>query len=416
MDLHKEWHSLMHHFNEASLKICFYELDGRKAVGADKVDKEQYRERLDSNLRNLVTRMKDMAYKPCPVKQVQIPKEGKKKATRLIGISNLEDKIVQKMMSKILNSIYEPIFSEQSYGFRQNRSCHDAIKALDKYLYKHKIQTIIDVDLENYFSTIDHRLLEEILRDRIKDEKFIRYIIRMFKAGVLQGKEFTKSDEGVAQGSIVSPILSNIYAHEVIDKWFAEVVKLHCKGKVEMFRYADDLRICCQYSSDAERIKSALGKRLHRYKLKMNMDKTNLIPFSKVSLNRGEKQGRFDFLGFTFYWGKSKKGNYIVKLSTSSTKIRAKLKKVNEWSRAIRNRIPLKQIWKIFCSKIRGHIQYYGVSHNIKKLEVFLYKAKRILFKWLNRRSQRKSMTWKKYGLFIEQYPLPSVKIHHLLF
>jgi len=236
----KEFHHLMHHFNLESLLQCFHELDGKKAVGEDGVTKEQYQENLIPNLLNLLERMKRMAYIPGTVRLVLIPKEGKPGATRPLGISNFEDKIFQKMMQKVLESIYDPILMDCSFGFRPGRGCHDAIKALTTYLFSNNVETIIDVDLENYFGTIDHKLLADMLREKIKDQRFIRYIIRMFKAGVLSEDEITINDEGVPQGSVCSPVLSNIFAHYVIDVWFNTVVKEHCRGKVEMFRYADD--------------------------------------------------------------------------------------------------------------------------------------------------------------------------------
>lgn len=407
---------LMHHFDGAALVGCFEQLDGKKAVGIDGVSKEAYGKNLLGNIRDLIKKLKDMAYRPGPVRQVLIPKEGKPGATRPLGISGFEDKIVQKMMQQVLESIYEPLFMECSYGFRPGRGCHNAIEALQKHLYDNVTQTIIDVDLKNFFGTIDHALLEDLLKEKIKDPRFMRYINRMFKAGVLSDGELTMSDEGVPQGSICSPILSNIFAHYVVDVWIEEMVKPNCRGRVELFRYADDMVICCQYDTDAQRIKRALGKRLARFKLQLNEEKTKMVPFDKRQVEKGVKQGTFDFLGFTFYWGKSQRGRTIPKLKTRSKTMRAKLKKVNEWAKQEKNKRPLKEIWKTFVRKLRGHVGYYGVSHNVRSVVQFLNEAKKILFKWLNRRSQRKSFTWEKFDLFIEQNPLPKAVILHRLF
>lgn len=412
----KEFHQLMHHFNLESLLQCFHELDGRKAVGADGVTKEKYQENLIPNLLNLLDRMKRMAYIPGAVRLVLIPKEGKPGATRPLGISNFEDKIIQKMMQKVLESIYDPILKDCSFGFRPGKGCHDAIKALRTYLFSNSVETIIDVDLENYFGTIDHKLMADMLREKIKDQRFIRYIIRMFKAGILSGDEITINDEGVPQGSVCSPVLSNIFAHYVIDVWFDEVVKEHCQGKVEMFRYADDLVICCQYKEDAKRIRKALSLRLSKFMLKLNEDKTHAVDFSMSKARRGIQQGTFDFLGFTFYLGTSRQGKIIPKLKSSGKRLRSKLKKVTTWMRMIRNRYPLRYIWKIFCSKLKGHIQYYGVSFNARGVAIFLYQAKRIFFKWINRRSQRRSFDWNKFELFVTRFPMPKVKTCHKLF
>ena len=405
---------LMHHYNSESLKICFNELDAKKAVGIDKIRKEQYAEKLEENIEKLLTKMKSMSYKPGPVRQTMIPKASK--GMRPLCISNFEDKIFQKMTQKMLESIYEPIFKESSYGFRPNRGCHDAIKALQNYLHKNEVETVIDVDIKGYFDSIDHKLLEEFLRKKIKDLKFMRYIIRMFKAGILTKEELKITKEGVPQGSICSPILANVYAHYVIDVWIEEIVKPYCRGKVGYFRYADDLIICCRHKRDASKIKETLSKRLDKYKLELNEEKTKMVSFSKRAHERGIKQGTFDFLGFTFYIGKTIKGAFTIKLKTEGKRKRAKLKNVGKWAREIRNKYKLLIIWKKFIVKLRGHIQYYGVSHNHESVREFKNQSIRILYKWLNRRSQKKSFTWGKWNLFMKRYPPPIAKVYHKLF
>ena len=249
------------------------------------------------------------------------------------------------MMHKILESIYEPLFQENSYGFRPGRSCHDAIEVLQGYLSTHDVETVIDVDLSNYFGSISHHEVIEIIKRKITDPRLIRYLIRMFKSGVLADGELTVSNEGVPQGSVCSPIIANIFAHFVIDEWIENVVKPRCAGRVKMVRYADDIVICCQNNKDAERIKLALGNRLARYGLKMNADKTKLVKFSRRR-QKTETQETFNFLGFTFYLGKSRKGYYLVKLKTNGKRFRSKLKKVNEWARSIRNKTTLQEIMK----------------------------------------------------------------------
>jgi group II intron reverse transcriptase/maturase len=415
-DKSKQFNCLIHHFNEESLKECFNLISGNKAVGADGITKADYAQNLSQNLKGLVAKMKRMAYRPAPVRQVLIPKEGKPSAKRPLGISNFEDKIVQKMMQRVLESIYEPLFLECSYGFRPKRGCHDAIKALHQYLYRNEVQTVIDVDLASYFDSIDHNILKAILRHKIKDKRFIRYIARMFKAGVLAKGELTISDEGVPQGSICSPILANIFAHYVIDRWFETVVKRHCHGNVQIIRYADDMVICCQYHKDAMRIRRALQQRLDKYKLNLNTEKTRLVSFSKRAYRIGQKQQSFDFLGFTFYLGRSRKGTAIPKLKSCGKRIRVKLKRVNQWARMIRNRCKLKEIWKTYGAKLEGHIQYYGVSFNSAHVKQFIHAATRILFKWINRRSQRKSFNWEQFNRFIQANPLPKVRITTTLF
>ena len=407
---------MMHHFNEESLLACYHELDGKKAKGIDGIDKASYGKELATNLKDLVQRMNRMAYIPGPVRQVQIPKEGKPGATRPLGISNFEDKIVQKMMQKILESVYEPLFYESSYGFRPGRGCHDAIKALQNHLNDHEVETVIDVDLSNFFGSIDRKLLIEIINKKIGDPRLVRYLVRMFKAGVLSEGELSYDDEGVVQGSACSPILANVFAHEVIDEWMEEIVKPLCTGTVKMVRYADDLVICCRYGQDAVRIKQVLGKRLAKYKLKMNEDKTKLVKFSKRRQQQGEAQETFDFLGFTFYLGESLKGRIIPKVKTKGKTLRAKLKKVNVWAKEIRNKYTLNNIIKRAAVKLRGHIQYYGVSHNFVSVSSFVIRVRHILFKWLNRRSQRKSFTWAQFQLLLDRAEFPKAKIYYPLF
>jgi len=320
------------------------------------------------------------------------------------------------MMQRVLESIYEPLFLEGSYGFRPKRGCKDAIKALNQHLWNQPTEVVIDVDLAKFFDTISHQELEKILRNKIKDEKFMRYIIRMFKAGVLSADELRINEEGVVQGSCCSPVLANIFAHYVIDDWFENVVKPRCRGKVKMFRYCDDIVICSQYSKDAERVKEALAKRLAKFKLHMNEEKTNVISFSKRKASQGKKQGTFDFLGFTFFWGKSRKGHMLPKLKTSSKRMRSKLKKFKEWIKSVRTWSEA-DIWERFRQKMQGHFQYFGVSHNRSGIMKFYRAALWLMFKWLNRRSQRRSYTWEKFFLAVNKvYPQPRLKIYWRLF
>lgn len=264
-DPNKVFDCVMHHANMESLTNSFNRLDGKKAVGIDGISKDDYGKNLTSNLEDLFNRMKRMAYRPQPVKEVLIDKEGQPGKKRPLGISVLEDKIVQRVFQQILESIYEPIFMECSYGFRPGRSCHTAIKDLKDYLYNNEIDTVIDIDLKNFFGTIDHKILENFLREKIGDERFIRYIIRMFKAGVLGDGDLKVTDEGVPQGSICSPILANIFAHHVIDKWVEEMIQPHLKGRVKLFRYADDAVICCQYESDAKAVSQSPAKETFKW-------------------------------------------------------------------------------------------------------------------------------------------------------
>ena len=412
-DRDKRFDQLMHLFTEEALGECYRSLDGRKAVGADGVTKKRYGEDLEGNLKDLVERMRRMAYRPGAVREVLIPKPGGR--TRALGISNLEDKIVQGMMHKVLEAVYEPLFLDCSYGFRPGRSAHDAVRDLHRHLYSHRVSTVIDVDLARYFNSIDQQLLLEMIGKKIADRRFLRYLSRQFKAGVLRDGDLFVQDDGVVQGSLCSPILANIFAHVVIDEWFAGTVKRHCRREVALFRYADDLVICCEHQHDAARVLKALRQRLDRYGLSLNDDKTRLVSFTRPLPGRNGGTA-FDFLGFTYYWGRSRSGHAIPKVKTSGKRLRASLTRVRAWASTVRSRQGLLPIWRTFCVKVRGHLRYYGVSFNYRALATFINQATRILYKWLNRRSQRRSFSWKRFQHFMDEYQPPRPVVYTSLF
>ncbi len=404
---------LIQHFNKENLIQCFHELDGKKAVGIDGKNKDEYAKDLEKNIESLVNRMKMNSYYPAPVRQVLIPKDDGK--FRPLGISNFEDKIVQLLFSKILSNMYEPIFINQSYGFREGRSCHDAVKDIHNFLSYKSTGSIIDVDLKNFFGTINHRKLILLLEMKIKDKVFIRYIVRMLKAGILSEGELNVSEEGSPQGSIVSPVLANIFAHYAIDVWIRDMVSPFVKGEVYLVRYADDMIIWIS-KHNAPRVMVALKKRLERFSLTLNEDKTKMLSFSRREMEKGFEQETFKFLGFTFYIGKARSGKLVIKIKTAKKTFANKLKEITKWCKVNRNRYRLAYLWKIFQSKIRGHINYYGVSHNFESTEKFVYKAKMIFFKWINRRSHKRSFNWENFDNFLRVKPLPKVVIRHRLF
>ncbi|MFH2064171.1 MAG: group II intron reverse transcriptase/maturase [Pseudomonadota bacterium] len=404
---------LMHHFSEKNLRQWFHELSGKAATGIDGISKADYGEGLEVNIKDLHQRLKAMSYRPSPVRQVWIPKDGQPNKLRPLGIGTLEGKIVEKGIQQILEAIYDPLFYDCSFGFRPKMGCHDAIKSLHNYLFHNPVKEIIDLDLSNYFGSIDHDLLMSILSEKIQDQRFLRYIKRLLKAGLLDKDNLIVSDEGVPQGAVCSPILANIFAHTVLDDWFEKTVKNHSKGKVALFRYADDAVICCETQYDAERIMRVIGKRLFKYKLQLNTAKTNMVKFDRGSY---KESGAFDFLGFTFYQGVSKKGATIPKIKSSGKRIRVKLKRVNEWCRRNRNKYRLHEFWGKFCSKLRGHIQYYGMSFNSKALYKFVRKTIYLFVKWLRRRSQRNTMTHEKFKMYMQIFPPPRVQIYHRLY
>jgi len=407
--------ALLHHVcNERSLAECFHSLDGRKAVGVDGIRKEDYAKNLEGNLQMLANRIKSMSYRPQPVREKLIPKEGKPGATRPLGIGCLEDKIVQKGFAQVLEAIYEPLFLDCSYGFRPGRNCHDAVKKLHHTLYSQPISTVVDIDIKAYFNTIDHKWLMQMLELKISDRKFLRYIGRMLKAGVLREGEFHITDEGTPQGSLVSPVLSNIYLHYVLDLWFEHELKKHCIGRAWLFRYADDAIACFECEEDAQKYAETLPGRMAKFGLEVSAEKSAMVHFCKNSTK--DRNGTFNFLGFTFYLGMSRSNRRIPKVRTNRKKFKVKLRRVKEWMQQVKTGRRIGWIWDTFRAKIRGHIQYFGVSFNTKNVERFLYEATRIVFKWLNRRSQRKSYTWDGFSKFQKQFPLPKVCVVHKLF
>jgi len=415
-DRGRKFDCLMHHIDRETLTACFHELSGQKAVGLDKVTKDTYGADLEENISHLLEKMKRMAYRPGPMRRVLIPKEGKLGATRPLDIGNFEDKMVQKAMARVLEAVYEPVFYDCSFGFRPGRGCHDAIRRVQAYLSNAPVGVVIDIDLENFFGSIKPEILKAILREKIGDERLIRYIMRGLKAGVLSEGELVVNEEGVPQGSPISPILANIVAHHVIDEWFEKTVKAHCTQEVALFRYCDDMVISCASPKDGARIRKALALRLAKFGLKLNEDKTHSVNFSRYGAKLGYRQDSFDFLGLTFYLGKTRSSTYKPKVKTSRKRFRSKLAKIKVWAKAVRSQMPLVDLWRIFQSKLRGHIAYYAISDNLPTVEKFVHEARKIVWRWLNRRGGKRRLTWAKFELLQQRFPLPQVSLKHNLY
>ncbi|MCT2536954.1 group II intron reverse transcriptase/maturase [Aquibacillus koreensis] len=402
--------SLVHLLNEENLKQCHHELPSGKATGIKGVTKEKYGMKLDDNIKELVKRLKKKAYRPVPVKRTYINKPGTKKK-RPLGIPDHEDKIVQRALVKILNSIYENDFLDCSFGFRPNRSCHDALKILNVYIEKRKTNYIVDVDIKGFFDNVDHEWMMKFLKHRINDPNLLRIIARFLKGGHMEEGKYFETDKGTPQGGVISPILANVYLHYVLDLWFAKVVKKHLKGQAYMVRYADDFVCCFQYKSEADAFYSALIQRLQKFKLEVAEDKTKIITFGRFAEEDGKRNGRdkpdtFDFLGFTHYCGKSKHGKFRVKRKTSRKKVNAKLKQQKEWLKANRT-MDIRDIMDRLRRSLNGYYNYYCITDNLRAVQTFLDRVRKLLFKWMNRRSQRKSFSWDKFNLFLRKYPLP---------
>lgn len=406
--------SLAHLLNEKNLKQCHRELPSGKATGVNGVTKEDYGIELDENIKGLVERLKKKAYRPVPVKRTYINKPGTKKK-RPLGIPDHEDKIVQRALGKILNAIYENDFLDSSFGFRPKRSCHDALKILNVYIEKRYTNYVVDADIKGFFDNVGHEWMMEFLKHRINDPSLLRIIARFLKGGYMEEGKYYDVDKGTPQGGIISPILANVYLHYVLDLWFEKTVRKQCKGQAYIVRYADDFVCCFQYKSDAENFYLALTERLQKFKLELAKEKTKVITFGRFAEQDCKRKGQgkpptFDFLGFTHYCGKSQKGDFRVKRKSSRKKVDDKLKKHKEWLKAHRT-MDIQDIMARLDRSLKGYYNYYCITDNTREVENFLDWIKRLLFKWMNRRSQRKSFSWDKFKLFLQKYPLPRPKL-----
>lgn len=406
--------SLTHLLNEQSLTQCHHELPNKKAAGINGTTKEQYNDSLEENIEDLVSRLKSKSYRPVPVRRMYIPKLNSNKM-RPLGIPEHEDKIVQKGITKILNAIYENDFLDCSFGFRPNRNCHDALKIVNQYIEKRAVSYVVDVDIKGFFDNVDHKWMMEFLKLRITDPNLLRIISRFLKGGYMEEGKRYKTDTGTPQGGVISPILANVYLHYVLDLWFEKVVRKQCKGQAFIVRYADDFVCCFQNKSEAHQFFHSLNARLKKFNLEIAEDKTKIIPFGRFAEKNAKRDGTgkpdtFDFLGFTHYCGISKHGKFRVKRKTSRRKVQGKLRETKEWLKNNRNK-DIHMIMDRFKRSLIGYYNYYCITDNTQTVNNFKEKIQRLLFKWLNRRSQRKSFTWDKFRLFLNKHPLPSPRI-----
>ena len=388
--------NVIHILDEDLLKAAFHRLDERKAVGLDGVSTALYAKGLQANLADLKDRIRRHAYKPMLARQVLIPKANGK--TRPIAISSVEDKIVQTAIAMILDALYEPLFMDVSTGFRPKRGCHDALHKVYHLLKGNFRPYVVDCDIKSFFDSMDHEKLMEFVERRVSDKNFTRLIRRLLKMGVMTTDGEMKLNElGSPQGSVVSPILANIYLHYVIDVWFRESYK---KYGQQMVRYADDTVFCFKDQQAAELFLASLKTRLKENHLELNEDKTRIVEFKKDGNNT------FDFLGFTLYWGKTKERTKLLKTKTSAGKLRKAILEFKLWIKANRNRHRLKELWRLAAQKLNGHYAYYGTTVN-NKVGFYYLTCTRLLHKWLNRRSQKKSFSWESFQKRLKQFPLP---------
>ena len=414
-DQERSFLSLAHNIDEYWLQEAYSRTRKDGAVGVDGTTAEQYAEHLGDNLRSLLDRFKSGQYQAPPVRRVYIPK-GSGSQTRPIGIPTFEDKVLQRAVAMVLESIYEEDFLSCSYGFRPGRSAHDALRDLWGELMGMGGGWVLEVDIRSFFDELDHDHLRTFLDRRVRDGVIRRTIGKWLQAGVLEEGSLRHPATGTPQGGVISPVLANIYLHEVVDRWFEEEVKPRLGGRAVLIRYADDLVIAFAEERDARRVEEVLAKRVARFGLQLHPDKTRLVRFQTPGGkgNPPPPPGAFTFLGFTHYWGKSRKGGWVVKRKTATSRFSRSLSRVRQWCRRFRHQ-PVAWQQRQLSRGLRGHYAYYGITGNYRALNNYLWEVTREWRKWLNRRSQRARMTWERFNRLLVKYPLPRPRIVHAI-
>ena len=401
--------SLAHLLDAEALERAFHRLRASAAVGVDGVTTEQYGQELGSRVASLHQRLKTMRYRHQPLRRVHIPKgDGK---TRPIGISCVEDKVVQEALREVLDAVYEPLFLDCSYGFRRGRSAHDALRATDRWLGQ--LGWVLEADIQSYFDSIDRKMLMEMLRQRVADTSLLRLVGKCLHVGILDGEEYSEPEQGTAQGSVLSPLLGNVYLHHVLDLWFERDVLPRLRGKARLVRYADDFVIGFERQDDAQRVMDVLRRRFERFGLTLHPQKTRVLPFVRPPRGQGEGKGRttFDFLGFTHYWRRTQRGAWTNALKTRKARLRRAITAVADFCRSHRHE-SVKEQHVALTRRLVGHYRYFGVSGNIASLRRLVREVERVWWKWLSRRGQRTPMTWARFGDLLRALPLPVPRIY----
>ena len=409
--------SLSHHIDVEWLREAHRRTRKDGAPGVDGQTAEQYEQELEENLQSLLDRAKSGTYRAPPVRRVQIPK-GQGGETRPIGVPTYEDKVLQRSVVMMLEAVYEQYFLDCSYGFRPKRSQHQALQALRNAVMDTRGGWILEIDIRKFFDTLDHQHIRQIVRQRVRDGVLLRLISKWLHAGVMEDGEISYPDEGTPQGGVVSPLLANIYLHHVLDEWFEREVKPRLRGKAQMIRYADDVVIVFEDEQDAHRVQQVLPQRLGKYGLTLHPTKTRLVRFTRPPKGPPKDKkdtpapGTFDMLGFTHYWGRSRKGNWVVKQRTAKDRLKRAIANISAWCREHRHD-PIRQQWHRLCEILRGHDGYYGITGNYRALKRVRQATRRVWRKWLGRRSNCAHMTWQRMAELLERFPLPPAKIAH---
>ena len=412
--------SLSHHIDIEWLKEAHRRIRKDGAAGVDGRTSAEYARNLESNLRSLLDRAKSGDhYRAPPVRRVHIPK-GDGSKTRPIGIPTFEDKILQKAVAMVLEAVYEQDFLDCSYGFRPKRGAHDALEALWQHVMSFGGGWVLEGDIESFFDSVDHAKLREVLNQRVRDGVVLRLIGKWLHAGVMEDGAVHRSESGTPQGGVISPILANIYLHDVLDKWWDQEVRPRLRGRAELVRYADDFVLVFETEEDARRVAEVLPKRFEKYGLRLHPEKTRLVRFEKPPSRpppggAGGTPTSFDLLGFTHYWGKSRWGNWVVKRKTAKDRFARTLRRISMWCRWNRH-LPVKEQHAALSRKLKGHDAYFGVTNNGRALGVLRYWVRRIWKKWLDRRSRKNGMTWKRMNRLLKRYPLPNPRIVHSIY
>jgi len=406
--------TLAHHIDVLFLAEAYRRTRKDGAVGVDGQTAADYAAGLEANLGDLLERFKSGKYYAPPVRRVYIPKgDGQ---TRPIGIPTFEDKVLQRAVAMILEAVYEQEFHEFSFGFRPGRSAHLALEYLWQGLMHMRGGYVLEVDIKSFYDTIDHGLLRAVLDQRVRDGVLRRMIDKWLKAGVLEAGEVTHPEEGTPQGGVISPLLANIFLHVVFDEWYMQEVKPRLYGKSFAVRYADDIVIVCDSEADAHRVLEVLYQRMAKYGLTLHPEKTRLIDFRPPDQHRGgDRPGTYDFLGFTHYWGRSRKGNWAVQRKTAASRLGRTLKMINAWCRRNRHR-PVSEQHQRLTVALRGHDAYYGITGNSEGLKRLRWQVERIWRKWLHRRSRKARMVWAKFKALLRRFPLPPARVVHSSF